>query len=474
MNENDFIRNELNYFASHHRAFCAHTVRDFSTEPVDPSKVRQHLLTDDSFIHIPGSSSLADLFISAQTLLRWLVALNIRLAAGKLSQLNSDQFFALLTSLLGFYVSHDRLSKIISYAKPFGLIYFIDSIKQYFFPLARILSFGPIRRGRFFEILLSAIDSIPLSFEDYMIQTLESSMSLLEPRERHVLCARYGLMGEQQRTLLDIANSLGLTRERVRQIQITARKQEVLFTPFLTALLRDIVRRKGSLLYSLSARESHTRAFFARCLGIPFIIIEKLDLILLGVSQISLSSLDPPDTSLDIRFVVKQLESDNSACLLDTDLNIIANSLIAVWRRDAKITDKLYLALKHIGKPAHFSEIADMYNSLFPENPNAEGNLHNALLRGEHGVVWAGAKGMFALSEWGYKKLTRTLLETVAHIVEQQYNKTHKPVSYEFIVTEFGKYRQLVNPSSLMMSIHSNPNVTQVRKEIIYSNSVRA
>ena len=120
----------------------------------------------------------------------------------------------------------------------------MESTQQYFFPLARLLSFVPIDKSRLFDILLSAVEATPISFEDYIIETIKRSMSKLDHRERYVLQARYGLMGKKRRTLLNIGKPFGLSRERIRQLQIAARRQEVLFVPFLTALLRDVARRK--------------------------------------------------------------------------------------------------------------------------------------------------------------------------------------------------------------------------------------
>jgi RNA polymerase primary sigma factor len=47
---------------------------------------------------------------------------------------------------------------------------------------------------------------------------LRALLDQLTPRERHVLNLRFGLDGEDERTLEEIGRSLELTRERVRQI----------------------------------------------------------------------------------------------------------------------------------------------------------------------------------------------------------------------------------------------------------------
>jgi RNA polymerase primary sigma factor len=53
-------------------------------------------------------------------------------------------------------------------------------------------------------------------------QALMMCLQALEERERQVLVLRYGLIDEEPRTLEDIGRRLGLTRERVRQVELEA------------------------------------------------------------------------------------------------------------------------------------------------------------------------------------------------------------------------------------------------------------
>jgi RNA polymerase primary sigma factor len=50
-------------------------------------------------------------------------------------------------------------------------------------------------------------------------EALESTLSQLTPRERALLTMRFGLDGERIRTLEEVGKALGVTRERVRQIE---------------------------------------------------------------------------------------------------------------------------------------------------------------------------------------------------------------------------------------------------------------
>ena len=64
----------------------------------------------------------------------------------------------------------------------------------------------------------SASPEAPLSQEEEVGQVLRE-LSQLEPREATVLRLRFGLDGAEPHSLQDIGEHLGLTRERVRQIE---------------------------------------------------------------------------------------------------------------------------------------------------------------------------------------------------------------------------------------------------------------
>ncbi|WP_417874142.1 RNA polymerase sigma factor RpoS [Alteromonas naphthalenivorans] len=62
----------------------------------------------------------------------------------------------------------------------------------------------------------------------------------LNPKQREVLARRFGLMGYEPSTLEDVGAEIGLTRERVRQIQVEALRR-----------LRDILGHQGLSLENL-------------------------------------------------------------------------------------------------------------------------------------------------------------------------------------------------------------------------------
>ena len=61
---------------------------------------------------------------------------------------------------------------------------------------------------------------------DDLMFHLQRFIAQLKPREQHILCARFGMGGRSsEATLESIANEIGVTRERIRQIQIHALRQ---------------------------------------------------------------------------------------------------------------------------------------------------------------------------------------------------------------------------------------------------------
>jgi RNA polymerase nonessential primary-like sigma factor len=64
-----------------------------------------------------------------------------------------------------------------------------------------------------------ALDPVGLRLSHEVAQLLEQGLSALHEREREVLCGRYGLHDREPETLEVLAERLGLTRERIRQIQ---------------------------------------------------------------------------------------------------------------------------------------------------------------------------------------------------------------------------------------------------------------
>lgn len=95
------------------------------------------------------------------------------------------------------------------------------------------------------EIIADERDNSPDSqFENSTMKTdIVEWLQVLNPKQREVLARRFGLLGYEPSTLEDVGEEIGLTRERVRQIQVEALKR-----------LKEILRHEGLSLEALFSK----------------------------------------------------------------------------------------------------------------------------------------------------------------------------------------------------------------------------
>jgi RNA polymerase nonessential primary-like sigma factor len=79
-----------------------------------------------------------------------------------------------------------------------------------------------------------ASDPMTLLQNSDLNNSIDGWLTELTEKQREVLCRRFGLRGHEINTLEQVGREIGLTRERVRQIQVEALKR-----------LRDIMRAEG-------------------------------------------------------------------------------------------------------------------------------------------------------------------------------------------------------------------------------------
>jgi RNA polymerase nonessential primary-like sigma factor len=70
----------------------------------------------------------------------------------------------------------------------------------------------------------NATDPTDLLADEYLHASLNDCLNELHEKQREVLCRRFGLAGYERQTLEEVGQAVGLTRERVRQIQMSALK----------------------------------------------------------------------------------------------------------------------------------------------------------------------------------------------------------------------------------------------------------
>lgn len=77
-------------------------------------------------------------------------------------------------------------------------------------------------------------DPAELIADEHLSKHLEECLHELNDKQREVLCRRFGLEGYDRQTLEEVGEAIGLTRERVRQIQMNGLK-----------ILREIMNKRG-------------------------------------------------------------------------------------------------------------------------------------------------------------------------------------------------------------------------------------
>lgn len=146
------------------------------------------------------------------------------------------------------------------------------------------------------------------------------------------------------------------------------------------------------------------------------------------------------------------------------DLVELATAVLPHLGAQLSVTDRVYYALKALGRPSHYSQVRLQHNAMFPDRPMGDHAVHAALLRGLRGIVWIGLKGTYALSEDGFQRPSQGLHDAVEEIVARLYAETGRPVPFEVVLTELGKYRAVVNRASAMMALVHHPAVRQMGK----------
>lgn len=277
-------------------------------------------------------------------------------------------------------------------------------------------------------------------------------------RARGVLARRFGLgTASERETLESIGSRLGITRERVRQIEaagldaIRVSKQFKEAKAAFDELVRyveslGVIVPEEKLLSALGKDEKTRNRFrFFLIIGAAFIRERETDNFLArwhvdhatakkihdALSRLYASLKDDevvPEGKLLDRFL-EELKGVNDAYkneeVLKRWLSLakhIGHNPLSEWGRATTpainvkgIRDYAYLAIKRQGRPMHFSEVAAAISTLFSKKAHIA-TTHNELIKDRRFVLVG--RGLYALTEWGYRPgVVRDVIREV--IIEQ-------------------------------------------------------
>lgn len=318
--------------------------------------------------------------------------------------------------------------------------------------------------------------------------------SIDREREREIVSRRFGLF-ERKETLEQIGELLGITRERVRQLEKsvvqrlrTAGEQNALpgIEDFQTKVL-DYLETSGHVarindistkLVEDSNRIEQSRIAFLCSLCPDLVLVPDDDYFYACVSNKELytekqlkeavSSIAKAVAKIgepkSIDVVAKQAgieDTQRAEALASASKQL--TSLNGQWGlvkwplvNPKNIRDKIYVILKENGRHMHFNEIADAIKaSDFKRKDVTTQAIHNELIKDKRFVLIG--RGIYALKEWGYEK------GTVADIISQVLREANQPLHRDEIVKRVLKSR-FVKETTILLNLQGKPQFRRVAK----------
>ncbi len=468
------IVNELYFFAQKPRIFSLREIADLSNFNVNPEELKNALISDSRFLHLNNRFNNENLFISDSALFSWFCRLNLRLAQIQQFKLKEYQ----VASLFNYIRHEDKLNSMpinaIHWGQRLGLICSALTRNQYVFPLAKILSF--MKRGIIKivgDVLIELCeDKIwNISLKNKAKELIQERFLMLSDQISYIVKSREGLLTGTKITLQELGDLYNLTRERIRQLEEKFWNSLFLYKnrrPFIKAFLYDFMSNSGSIVIRTDSSRALWMRFLAKCVGIPQIELTTLGLLIIGFLPKDISRLERRKwfpNEVGSNAIEKVIESKYNIPFSAKDIRKLAKRISKYRQKKLTLTQRAYLTLRYIGNPAHYLKIAKIHNFLYPNYEVGEYTIHNALVKQKYGVVWIGIKGVYALKEWGYERPKKTIFKTVEEIVQSKYTEFGKPIPKAIIISELGKYRKIINPSSIAIAIYCNPNLQRIDKD---------
>lgn len=313
-------------------------------------------------------------------------------------------------------------------------------------------------------------------------------------REREIISRRFGLF-DRRETLEQIGELLGITRERVRQLEksaitrlkASASKGDI---PHLIDVETSIIEAlstmgKLSRVSDLSAKLTkendkldQARVSFLALLCPKLTVVEENDQYFHAVAVAdegdekairenvgkvveAIKAIGEPTKAEEIAQKVKDGDVAHVKAL--ASISKLVATLNGRWGltkwpmvNPKNIRDKIYVILYESGKHMHFNDIAKaIKDSSFKRKDVTTQAIHNELIKDGRFVLIG--RGIYALKEWGYKK------GTVADIISEVLKKAGEPLHRDEIVKRVLKSRY-VKETTILLNLQGKPEFKRVAK----------
>ncbi len=323
-------------------------------------------------------------------------------------------------------------------------------------------------------------------------------LDVLDVRSRDIVERRFGIQGGALETLDSIGKTYGITRERVRQIEVQAkrvlaRREDLLQN--VDALLRDVFAEHGGILSEtylhqiiqqrfaepsaavlidffldiLAAydyvRRSSTLVVHWRCV---VLLHEYAETVVAAAEKVLKNSGHPKPQSDLVAEIRQQLGVGEQTlpdayivALLQASRNIRQTVFgdwgIVGWAETTPrgVGDKAYAVLRRGGKPEHFRRITAMINEAHFDHKQAhEQTVHNELIKDQRFVLVG--RGVYGLSEWGY------IPGTVADVLEAILAHARRPMTREELTAQVLAQR-MVKKTTILLGLQNSNRFIKIK-----------
>lgn len=337
---------------------------------------------------------------------------------------------------------------------------------------------------------MSQITETTLEVESVINDVLAS---IEREREREIISRRYGLF-DRKETLEQIGELLGITRERVRQLEKTvmtkltaASKKDITTVLEADKKIVEILSSAGKLAKISDLTESLTDkstkvdqsrvAFLARLApSITFVnendhfhnaaalasdysekgVREKVGHVVTAIKKIS-----KPVSIEEVAGAMGHPDANEVRALASVSKDLA--TLNGRWGlmkwpmvNPKNIRDKIYVILYENGKQMHFNEIAEAISgSDFKRKDVTTQAIHNELIKDNRFILVG--RGIYALKEWGFKQ------GTVADVITEVLKEAGEPLHRDEIVKRVLKKR-FVKETTILLNLQGKDQFKRTAK----------
>jgi len=333
-------------------------------------------------------------------------------------------------------------------------------------------------------------------------QTYQKFTKGLSPKTKDIFDRRFGVKTGEPETLEAIGKTLGITRERVRQIEEAGfnyvRKNNKESLDAIYADFADYFKEQGGFkkeenaLEELGGKNQKPYVLFLLTLGEQFSrVCEKKDFnyfwsslpdaqnkvkenLSLLVSE--MQKIGHPVAKKDFHATVASKHGHPEKATfayLEVSKRIQPDKEgflgLIEWPeiKPRGVKDKAFLVFKKHGKPLHFTEVAELIDTLGYNLPNKKTypqTVHNELIKDARFVLVG--RGTYALAEWGF--VPGTIKDIIVKVLKENSAPLHKDELVKQVLAQ-----RLVAKNTVLMNLNNKKHFDKDENEKYFLRKIQ-